>query len=247
MKHEQKVFAMAIKAMTDDGPGKLSALVSAKNNIDRVGDVIVDGAYSNLGDTVKNGFGAVGHNWEDLPVATIDDAKEVPEGLLFDMTFHSHQAAQDARSVVKERMDRGKSVAMSIGYTTLESTYETRNEKEVRVLKSIEVFEASIVTVPANPLALARSAKGLLQGGMSLDDHIAVLLDGAGDLSTRIKALAGDRGYISQSRRDALKSVIDELTELYGVSVPKTTPDEASEKAHQIMVRHLELRHAGVI
>ncbi len=247
MKNEQKIFAMAIKAMSDEGPGKLSALVSAKNNVDRVGDVIVDGAYANLSETVKNGFGAVGHNWDELPVATIDDAKEVPDGLLFDMTFHSHQAAQDARTVVKERMERGKGVSMSIGYETQKSRYDTREGKQVRVLESINVFEASIVTVPANPLALARSAKGVLQGGMSVDDQIAVLLDGAGDLSSRIKALADDRGYISQSRRDALKSVIDELSELYSVSVPKSSPEPEFDHVRFLEARHLELKMAGII
>lgn len=139
--------------------GSLEGLGAYTGNVDRGGDVIVAGAYKGLENFVKDGAILVGHEWGSLPVAMVDDAKEVSEGLWFKATFHSDDMAQRARKVVSERMQAGKSVGLSIGYSTLDAEMGEMDGKDVRYLKSIEVHEVSIVTVPMNPLAQATGAK----------------------------------------------------------------------------------------
>ena len=233
-----------VKASSDEMPGTLTALVSAKNNVDRVGDKIVDGAYKFLDETINDGFGAVGHNWSDSPIMTIESAKETADGLEMEMMFHSTKEAQDARTVVIERLARKKSVSMSIGYETLKFSFQEVDGKQIRLLEEIKIYEASIVTVPANPLAKVSGAKSLLLDGMTLEQQIEALLDGAGDLKSRMSSLADDRGYISQVRRDALKTLIDSLNDLYEQFTPEVKKDEVFDLLH---ARHLELRHAGII
>lgn len=84
---------------------------------DRSGDVIFPGAYKkSIAGFLKNGFVAIGHDWDGLPVAMPTTCKEVGQQLVSTATFHSTQEAQDARTVCKERMDAGKSVSLSVGF-----------------------------------------------------------------------------------------------------------------------------------
>lgn len=48
----------------------------------------------------------------------------------------------------------------SIGYRALDYHYETRGEKQVRILDKIHIYEASPVTIAANPKAVLTDAKG---------------------------------------------------------------------------------------
>jgi HK97 family phage prohead protease len=71
--------------------------------------------------------------------------------------FHSTPKAQLLRKVIRERLERGKDVAMSIGYQITDDEFD--EQKSVRMLKEIELFEVSVVSVPANPLARLASVK----------------------------------------------------------------------------------------
>jgi hypothetical protein len=89
----------------------------------------------------------------------IDSAEQDEHGLLIKGVFHSTDEAQRARTVVKERMSRGKSVSASIGYNVLDDALETRDGKSVRVLKAVELYEFSFVNVPCNPMAMVTEVK----------------------------------------------------------------------------------------
>ncbi len=234
---EYKNMPIELKALTE--VGELEGYCSVKHNVDRVGDVIEDGAYVDLDSLVKDGFGAISHNWYGLPIGTVEEARETDKGLYFKMQFHSHPEAQAARTVVKERFERGKSVLLSIGYEVIDSAYETRDGREVRVLKKIKVYEPSIVTVPANPKALATGVKGLLQDRKSLDDHIALLLAGNKDLLARVRSIKQmrERG-LAEDRVLQLKELRDQLSEIILESEPIFTGEndrllKAIELAHQ--------------
>lgn len=134
----------------EQGAGTFEGIAAVFTNIDRQNDVIVPGAFKRtLKDFVTRGFLASGHNWSD-PIGTIDDARETYEGLYVKGEFHTTPAAQLARTVIRERLARGKTVSMSVGFETRDSDLDT---KGVRYIKDLELYEVSVVTVPANPLA----------------------------------------------------------------------------------------------
>lgn len=155
MNYERKVVALEDVEfkMDDDGPGTFTGYGSIFGNVDEGGDVIVKGAFENaLPSFLERGFIPIGHDWYGLPIASVKEAKEDDKGLLFTAEFHSTQSAQDARTVVKERIDRGKFVGLSIGFLIdFENEGAEVREDGTRIIKKIkDLAEISIVTVPMN-------------------------------------------------------------------------------------------------
>lgn len=174
---EHKTFPITqaqFKADTDVGPGTFEGIGAAFGNIDKGGDVIVKGAFADVLPTfLERGFVSVGHDFIGLPEATITDAKETDEGLWFSAQFHSHQAAQDARTVLTERIARGKFVGLSIGWLPDYSPegMEIRDDG-VRVIKRVaELPEMAITLVPMNVLAEVRDAKSGLGTDLPYAEH----------------------------------------------------------------------------
>lgn len=159
---QHKSLPFAIKAMGGDGPGTFELYAAVFNNVDVHRDVILPGAFKNLDAFVRDGWGAVNHcNWsDDLGVATVDAAEQDSVGLRVKGTFHSTADAQAIRTKIRERMERGKSVKCSFGYRIVDSVDEVRDGVMVTLLKGLEIFEFSFVTIPANDLAGVVDAKG---------------------------------------------------------------------------------------
>ncbi len=96
-------------------------------SMDQGGDVILPGFFGKdvLDTFLHEGFIAVGHDWGDLPVATPEIAEERGAELYTIGEFHSTDRAQDARTVAKERLDRGKTMGLSIGFGIAEDGQKT--------------------------------------------------------------------------------------------------------------------------
>jgi Escherichia/Staphylococcus phage prohead protease len=144
------------KILDDDPMGSFSGYASIFGNTDRQNEVVVKGAFaSTLPAFLKDGFGALNHEWSALPIATISEAREDDRGLWVKGQFHSTTDAQTARTVVRERLERGKSVGMSIGYKVKDDEFKDG----ARFLKDLDLFEISLVSVPANAEALVVGIK----------------------------------------------------------------------------------------
>lgn len=139
--------------------GGITGYASTKNQIDSLGDMIVDGAYGDLKKFLKQGFVTVSHDTKSAPIGYILEAKEDAKGLWVKMAFHSTPAAQQVRTVLLERLKAGKDVGLSIGYLAKKWTFESFEGQRVRILREIELKEFSIVTMPAAPDATVISGK----------------------------------------------------------------------------------------
>jgi len=85
--------------------------------LDRGGDVTFPGFFRKaLPAFRKNGFVALGHAWRDLPIAMPTMAKEQGSILYSEAEFHSTEEAQKVRQVCMERIDKGLSVGLSVGF-----------------------------------------------------------------------------------------------------------------------------------
>lgn len=231
---EHKLIKFDLKLLDDSTHGGFSGYVSVFGNEDSYGDIIEPGAFKDgLADFIRDGFTPVGHDWEDLPVATIAEAYEDEYGLFMRCEFHSTQAAQDARTVVRERLARGKTVGLSIGYEVLEyaliKSEDPNQWRMKRRLLKIKLYEGSIVTVPANALAGVTDAKS----GLSLDDHCSAALAAVGQVVDRLGSLADLRrkdgrglNAANHTRIAALAAQIAELQAAAG-PLPPAAPDPA--------------------
>lgn len=168
---------------------QFSCVASTTGNMDRTGDVIMPGAFKAavLRDCEQNGWVDVGHGWEGMPIAMPDSLKMQGDELIATATFHSTEDGQEARTVVTERLEAGKSVSVSIGFMPDYGTcveFESGEEmlkwleeaghdmsqfdsvgikawkRWCRLITTIkELFEWSIVAIGANQRAKALAVK----------------------------------------------------------------------------------------
>lgn len=170
---KHKSIPFTVKALDDDA-GTVTLYAAVFGNLDRQGEIIEQGAFANLTDFVKDGWLGLNHDMRALPVASIEVAVQDATGLLLTCRWHSTPEAQAVRTVVRERMERGKAVKCSVGFRVLEGGRETRNGEDVFMIRKAEIFEASIVNLPANPKAEVTSVKG---GVITLDQALGLITD----------------------------------------------------------------------
>lgn len=241
---EYKFYDAPEVKMTADGHGFITGYASTFSNFDSVGERVTKGAFlPSLLDFMKDGFVAVGHDWSALPIATPVEASEDEHGLFVKAEFHSTADAQDARTVIRERLERGKTVKLSIGYEVLE---DERTEQG-RLLKNLKLYEWSYVTVPANSMAAVTDAKGQPRFGLTLDTHVDVVLSAADALMDRlIKRLDLKYGAaLSRARIEKLTGLMGSLLELHTQlkeMLAEAQPKDNPEKARAVLLEALRLQ-----
>jgi phage head maturation protease len=170
---------------------QIAGAAAVMGNLDRQGDVLYPGCWrSALRDFRSAGFVAIGHDWAALPVAMPLEAAERGGELVCKAEFHSTPEGQSARQVCMERMQRGLSVGLSVGFMPdydggvhyfesgkallqhaeqsgapmdlFDAAGIARCKGQCRGISRIaEFYEFSIVPVPANPKAVATAVKSI--------------------------------------------------------------------------------------
>jgi HK97 family phage prohead protease len=164
---ERKTLAVAWKAAATGG--SLNGYASTFHNVDRGGDVVVPGAFTDAITEIKaSGIPLLAdHHASTADVlGTIYDAEEDSTGLRISARFASTQRAQDVRQLLVE----GHLSKLSIGYETLAESFEDRDGHRVRLLERIKLWETSVVVFPMNNEAVVTSVK---QRSSDLADRLA--------------------------------------------------------------------------
>jgi len=251
MEHKQNTEA-SIKVLSEGKAGKLEGYASTFANFDRQGERVVKGAFKkSLPEFQRDGFIAVSHDWDSLPVATVTEAFEDDHGLFLSAEFHSTPLAQEARTIAQERLDRGKSVSFSIGYEVLGDEYVD----EGRLLKDLKLFEVSLVNVPANPLATVTGVKAMLEASMTIDAHSDVVEAAIAGYVKRLGNYQGARvkegRVLSTSNRtklsnlhSSLADVMKAIEELLEATEPKANEEEVRKAIANYLV--YQARKQGV-
>jgi HK97 family phage prohead protease len=141
------------------GSGELEGYMSVFGNVDQGGDVVVPGAF-------KKTFA----DWSraKTPMPLVADHELSTAGVIGSVTqmaedgvgakirarFSSIQKAQDIRTNMLEGHYNG----LSFTYEPLQHSMGTKDGRQVRYLKEVKVYEATVTPFPMNQLALA-SAK----------------------------------------------------------------------------------------
>lgn len=153
---ERKTFTLS-EAKLIGAENTFSGYGSIYGNEDRQGDIVDPGSCANLKAWLKDGFVSWMHKW-DVPIGYPLKASQDDHGLSFDAEFHSTPEAIMAKTITRERLAAGKSMGLSIGYATLADGYENG----VRHIKSYDLFEVALVSVPANALAGVTGMKAVV-------------------------------------------------------------------------------------
>ena len=145
----------AIQETKADKQGNLiiTAYASTFGNVDSDGDIVNQGAFKN---TLNERAGRIAFCYQhDIwnPVGKIEQLKEDKTGLFTQVMVSA--AEQDIQTKIKE----GILKELSIGYNVVNSHTETRDGVKVNVLDEVKLYEISLVTVAANPLAVITGMK----------------------------------------------------------------------------------------
>jgi HK97 family phage prohead protease len=226
----------------DSPNGEFSTYASTFANWDMVGERPVKGAFTpHLADFLKDGFIALGHSWDNLPIAYPLEAYEDEHGLYLRAAFHSTPEAQKARTVLMERLAQGKSAKTSIGYSVLKD----EQTDEGRLLKEIKLHEVSIVNVPANPLANILASKSGEVPTLGFNEHADAVVSAVEAFAGRARDRAEFRlkeGRVLSSANVAsleeLRTRLQEADALLGKVLTAATPKTEKDMAEVERLRH---------
>lgn len=164
---------------------------SVFGGVDSYGDTIVKGAYANtLKDRKRPVIMLYGHN-PGRPIGKWTDLEEDEKGLLVKGELTpGNTDAENAYASAKH----GALSGLSIGFRTVES----EETDQGRLLKQIELFEISLVSMPADADANITSIKSSIESAQSLKELGRILRDaevplsraGVDALFSRIKSLS---------------------------------------------------------
>ena len=142
--------------MSDEDTGKISGYFSTYDRIpDSYGDVVAPGAFAETIEKRKKSGHPFPLCWNhdlDQIIGAIypEDIKETEKGPLMEASFFDTTLAQEKRALVKS----GVVYQFSFAYDILEAGPTTLdNDVKAFELKKLELFEVSIVPIPANPRA----------------------------------------------------------------------------------------------
>ena len=220
MNIERKFIDLAEFKQTDTGSGGFGGYASVFGDLDSVGDIVLAGAYAEAASAfISEGWLAADHTWgvkDDLGIIT--QAFEDGHGLKVEAEFHPTADAQAVREKILNRLGKGKSVKLSIGYIPLDAEIVSGKEAakylrdqspanvqaveavlKVRLLKKIKLFEVSLVSVPALASAAVTGAKaqttendtesGEPHAGLTFADESSKALAAVQGFTTRAKSL----------------------------------------------------------
>lgn len=168
----------------DAGRGQVSAVFSTFDVIDSDGDVTLPGAFQ---DGAEIPISSYGHSsWSSgVPVGKGRIRVTGKEAIVDCQFFMDTQAGKDTFIALKELGPLGQ---WSYGYDVLESEPGVHDGQDVRILKALQVHEASPVLVGAGVNTRTISAK-------AADDHGNITTANAADLDTAARRYAASRGW----------------------------------------------------
>ena len=264
-----KSLPFQVKAM-DDSTGSFEGYASVFGVLDRVGDVVVKGAFAqDLPRFLDEGVITWQHDW-GTPIGRPSKAYEDERGLFVHGVISDTMCGRDARTLMKD----GVVTKLSFGYDTLEAERLTPENigsyidlpsadphaleqafKWGYALKKLRIWEVSPVSIPAHPDADITGAKSGSGGRTVIDQSVGVLAT-LRDYSGRLKDIRDLRlekgGDLSGEHRAALASLLDGMDQLGKdlrgllTDPPAPVDQDAVRKAHADFLRLESRLIAGI-
>lgn len=197
-------FGLKIKSVDD--AGEFSGYGSVFGNKDSWGDIIIKGAFAKT----LSAWEARGA----LPVMLWQHKMHEPIGVFTKMEEDDNGLYVEGRLLIDDdplakrahaHLKAGSISGMSIGYMCDDLEYS--KEQDAYILKQIDLYEVSLVTMPANEEARVENVKSILGGGqMPPPKQVERVLRDAGFSRQQAKAIMA-KGYSGLGQREAEKSV----------------------------------------
>lgn len=199
-----------------DDAGNFEGYAAVFENVDLGDDVIVKGAFTSV-KTARNGKLKLALYHDLTRLVGTADFNQDDHGLYVKGQVNLKVSyARDAYELMKD----GSLDSMSIGFNTLEADFQQRAGRQVRVIKSAELWEASFVPFGMNPEAQVLSVKSdirlfenALRERMGLSQKEAAAVASLG-----YSALRRDGGSEATAIVEELKDISTLFANHFGVS-----------------------------
>ena len=205
-----------------------------KGNVDLDGDIIALDAKVDLSPLIEYGHVFLNHDRKSLPIGIVspDTVKDMGDRVEGGFEFLEHPAALAAKSWYEARQSKGLKTGLSVGMRHRNAEYKGDN----RIIKDIQVMEWSVVTYPANPLALTKSFEGVRRA-----DAYEHILSNTDQYLERLDKLASARGADWHSERCA---ELMKLREMVDKAINTLTPldEETASRIRNIEAFASELK-----
>lgn len=204
-----------LKFDSSGGEGTFTGYGAVFGNVDLGGDVIVKGAFRDTLRAWKSGQRSIKMLWQHAMGMSAEDA--VPIGKWLDMEEDEHGLKVKGQLIALDT-DKGRRLhaalkakqidQMSIGYVTVDSEFDRRGDKRIRLLKKLDLLELSLVLFGMNPQTSVDSVKHDTGKNYSPRDCERILRD-AGVPRELAKAIVakGWRGATDQRDADGRATV----------------------------------------
>ena len=210
---------------TEEGFFTFEGYASTKD-IDLVDDIVMPTAFESA---IGKEIPMLWQHERSEPIGIFDNLKIDDKGLFVRGKMPKDDDMVKGRVI--PQMKTGSIKAMSIGFYTKKSTYDT--ETNIRVITEAELREVSLVTFPANPEAMVTSMKGhdkieaMKDGRLST---VSISKEDLGDLSLSEIKFAIRRGLLSKDAASFVSEItIGKLKEIAGE--PEANEDDNLLKA----------------
>lgn len=197
---------------TEEMTGKVTRFIGTSEAKDRDGEIVLMDAWD-FTNYVKNPVVLWMHDHKALPIGkTVGIYKdEVSRVIYFDIYItDGYDFAKNVKALVEE----GILKATSVGFRVLDWTWDEK--MDAPVFTKTELFEISIVNVPANQEAVAQ------EDGKAVDDEDAVTK------SAEVAELAGALSQM-QSNLERLTQTVESLVTQNSTPKPEPTPEPTPE------------------
>ena len=248
-----------IKAASD-GTWEVAGYVSTFGNRDRGGDIILPGAFDgSLSDGRKVKF-LYAHDQSQVLGSALQ-LKADQHGLFGRFKISRTRLGEDVHTLLKD----GALDSFSIGFFIDDLDWD--DESDTRLLKQIDLLEASVVAIPMNDQALVTNVKGR----QTMDEEARGLVSSFKSFVERCSDLADLRtgqgraplSAVAVERLQSVRTAADELLALQAVKTvaphqnPEPTRDDAplspgdpqprTDLSTRLALRRARLRHAGLL
>ena len=133
------------------------------NNKDSDGDIITKGAYSKTLQENSERIAFLYQHNMNQPIGKPLSMKEDEKGLFIEAKISDSSLGQDVKTMVSE----GILKEFSVGFIPIKEDLQ----KDVNYIKEIKLFEFSLVTLAANPLAKVTEYKGTKSDDNLFDEY----------------------------------------------------------------------------
>jgi HK97 family phage prohead protease/HK97 family phage major capsid protein len=199
---------------------------ASTDDLDRQQEIVKPEAFAaTLKAFMENPVLLFGHEWWSKPIGKVLEAEVRAKGLWIKAQISkATEEANEVWGLIKE----GILKAFSIGYRPIK--WEDTDE-DIRTILELELFEISMVSIPANPQALADQAKAkkfnlktikLTQEEEKVTDVVVKTPETLAEITSLLQGVSKDMAELKKARNEPDKEIPDEKVFLEKVT-PKLT------------------------